>query len=192
MSIETKFYAPGTLQLPGPVGRLVRFLFGLVVLNVFVQLLGILVQPAIRQELTDWSVPTHASFWITVMLFFWVFAYVVNIGFSRNWRRKPQIALLVAALVLEIQAYAQHGALWSPALGWLTLLWLLYVTGHLGFAFLLSAILGTPGCEMRAFHHLWSRLTGRPTLEHQCPGVLHKIDTWELRRKNRVAREEGA
>ena len=41
---------------------------------------------------------------------------------------------------------------------------------------------GTPGCEMRAFHDLFSRLTGIQTKEHYCPvGPLHPIDQWEIK-----------
>lgn len=46
--------------------------------------------------------------------------------------------------------------------------------------------IGTPGCEMRAFHDLYSRLTGVPTKEHYCPvGFLHPIDQWEARQNDR-------
>ncbi len=58
--------------------------------------------------------------------------------------------------------------------------WLFYIFTHLGAAFLIAAIIGTPGCEMRAFHDLWSRLTGISTKEHVCPvGPLTPIDRWE-------------
>jgi len=51
------------------------------------------------------------------------------------------------------------------------------------FAFLLSGLIGSPGCEMRAFHHLYSKVTGKPTKEHYCPiGPLHAIDQWEAKR----------
>jgi len=66
------------------------------------------------------------------------------------------------------------GALW---------LWEFYVFADLGSAFVLAAIIGTPGCEMRALHDLYSRLTGNPTKEHYCPiGPLHPIDQWEAHR----------
>ncbi len=61
--------------------------------------------------------------------------------------------------------------------------WELYVFCHLGIAFILAAVIGAPGCEMRAFHDLYSRITGAPTKEHYCPvGPLHPIDQWEARR----------
>jgi len=43
---------------------------------------------------------------------------------------------------------------------------------------------GTPGCEMRAFHHLYTKITGKPTNEHHCPvGPLHPVDQWEAARQ---------
>ncbi|MBU2676993.1 MAG: hypothetical protein KJP16_07900, partial [Gammaproteobacteria bacterium] len=61
--------------------------------------------------------------------------------------------------------------------------WEVYAFGHLGLAFLVSGLIGTPGCEMRAFHDLYSRVSGMPTKEHFCPiGPLHPIDQWEARR----------
>jgi len=64
--------------------------------------------------------------------------------------------------------------------------WELYIFSHLGLAFLIAAVIGTPGCEMRAFHDSYSRLTGVATKEHVCPvGPLHPIDQWEARLRNR-------
>ena len=55
--------------------------------------------------------------------------------------------------------------------------------GNLGVSFVLSASLGTPGCEMRSFHHLFSLMTGKPAAEHHCPvGPLSAIDKWETSR----------
>ena len=51
---------------------------------------------------------------------------------------------------------------------------------HLGYSFVLAGILATPGCEMRATHHLFSILSGKPVKEHHCPvGPLNTIDKWE-------------
>ena len=58
--------------------------------------------------------------------------------------------------------------------------WLLYIFTHLRIAILIAGIIGSPGCEMRAFHNLYTRITGTPTKEHYCPvGPLHPIDQWE-------------
>ena len=61
--------------------------------------------------------------------------------------------------------------------------WEIYLFSHLGLAFLIAATIGTPGCEMRALHDLYSRISGVPTKEHYCPvGPIHAIDKWEARR----------
>ncbi len=160
MSTATQFEQTGSLSSPGPIGRLVRLGLGLWITYAFFQFLDIGFLDAQKADrFFSWQTPTHSSFWIAVLIFFWVFPYVFNIGFSRNWRRKPQWLLVGALVVAATVGYALEGSLWSPAMGWLILIWLLYVTAHLGFSFLLAAVLGTPGCEMRAFHHLWTILT---------------------------------
>ena len=61
---------------------------------------------------------------------------------------------------------------------------LIAVSGELmnGDGHIIASLIGTPGCEMRAFHNLYSRITGIPTKEHYCPvGPLHPIDQWEAR-----------
>jgi hypothetical protein len=62
--------------------------------------------------------------------------------------------------------------------------WELYLFSHLGLAFVLAALIGTPGCEMRAFHNLYTQVSGKPTKEHYCPiGPLGPIDRWESQRR---------
>ena len=46
-------------------------------------------------------------------------------------------------------------------------------------SFVLSSILSTPGCEMRAIPHAWTLLTGHVTPEHYCPGALDRVDRFE-------------
>ena len=68
-------------------------------------------------------------------------------------------------------------------LAWSIWSWELYIFAHLGTAFLIASLIGTPGCEMRAFHDLFSRVTGIATKEHACPvGPLRPIDDWEIGR----------
>ena len=76
--------------------------------------------------------------------------------------------------------YAMAGTIETKLLARGIWIWELYVFSHLGLAFIIAGVIGTPGCEMRAFHDLYSRLTGVPTKEHYCPiGPLHPIDQWE-------------
>ena len=191
MQVETNFVNPGALKRPGPVGRFVRLFIGIWIVHLFYQLLvfGLLAFPNSRL-LISWQIPSNLSLWIAVGIFFWLFPYVVNIGFSQNWRHWPQWILLGVVIIFAGISFGLNGHFWSPALGWIVLIWLLYVTGHLGFAFLLSAILATPGCEMRSFHHLWTIITGRKTHEHCCPGFLDKIDKWEARQRWHQSKSE--
>jgi hypothetical protein len=127
------------------------------------------------------TAPASGTFWAAVAFAFYVTPYVVNIGFTRSWKRRPQFVvagLAVAAVVADIALY---GTWWAPPLGIFMLGWLLYFMGHLGGSFLISSLLATPGCEMRAIPHLWTVVTGRPTKEHYCPGPLDKLDAWERR-----------
>ncbi len=71
-------------------------------------------------------------------------------------------------------------------------IWQLYLSTHLGLAFLVSAVIATPGCEMRAFHHFYSLVTGNATKEHLCPvGPLHPIDQWEAARRTDKSPHSG-
>ena len=88
-----------------------------------------------------------------------------------------------ALLLIGVIGYLTSGVVETEWLANAIWVWLLYVFSHLGLAFVLSGIIGTPGCEMRAYHDLYSRLTGVPTKEHYCPvGPLSPIDHWEAGR----------
>ena len=186
MSTELKLDAPGTLVKPGPIGRFVRLVSGVFVTYAFADMLlnGILALDGSRGLVTTVT-PTYWVFWLVLTVFFLVTPYVINIGFSRNWGRKSQLAILAIAAVLVAYSYLTDGTVWSPALGWFVYIWITYVSGHLGISFLLAALLATPGCEMRAIPHLYMLVTGRETKEHYCPGHLDKLDKWEAKLKSR-------
>jgi hypothetical protein len=177
--IETHFEEPGTLRPPGIVGRMIRLLFGVMLLSALLQMLG---SGASLFSLA--AAPRGWSFWVFVAIAFHVTPYVVNIGFSKNWRRKPQLFVAVVAAALIAVDLAVYGTWWAPPLGTFVWLWLVYFSAHLGVSFMLSTILGTPGCEMRAIPHLWTILSGRSTKEHYCPGPFDQIDKWEGDRKS--------
>ena len=76
--------------------------------------------------------------------------------------------------------YLTEGTIQTSFLARTVWSWDIYLGSHLGIAFIVAGIIGTPGCEMRAFHNLFSRITGIPTKEHHCPiGPLRAIDHWE-------------
>jgi hypothetical protein len=110
-------------------------------------------------------------------------SYVINIGYSRAWKKWPAIVSGAGFLSIGGVAYLTSGSVETIWLATAIWVWALYLFTHLGLAFLVSGVIGTPGCEMRAFHDLYSRLTGVPTKEHYCPvGPLQPIDQWEARR----------
>ncbi len=147
---DLKLDEAGTLPRPGPIGRLVRLAYGLLCF----WFVSYLIQ--ISPNLIDASGHVRQGIWNGIFPGLFLISYVVNIGYSRAWKKWPAI---VSAGVF------------------------------LGIAYVLAAVIGTPGCEMRAFHDLYTRVTGIPTKEHYCPvGPLHPIDQWEARRAQKVRR----
>jgi hypothetical protein len=183
---DTTFVEPGTLVTPGWIGRLIRLGFGLALLKFFYDLVRYeVLLPQGNTGLTSSQAPDQAWFWLLAFWLFWILPFVVNIGFGVSWRRWPQVAVLVSAAIAIVVSIVSEGTTWSESLGWALLIWLLYESLHLGVSFTLSAVLATPGCEMRAIPHLWALVTGKKTSEHFCPsGFLDSLDRWEAGRRN--------
>ena len=164
-----RFDAPGTLKKPGPVGRMVRLLLGGFLLwncYLFLTLVG----------------PEHLDN-TTVLIWFaatvWLVPYVVNIGWGVRWGMWPRITLIGLWAVAGLAGWMVQGELANPAL-WFVLKWSsLYVMGHLGLSFVLSGIIATPGCEMRAIPHLVGLASGQARAEHYCPGIIDSVDRGE-------------
>ncbi len=175
--LETHFEPAGSLDPPGPIGRLLRLAIGLWLLLALSNLLF-----GGWSALVSEGAPTRWEWWLFMAVAFWLLPPVVNIGFTRSWRRKPQAVLAVALGSAVVADLVLYGTWWAPPLGALVWLWLVYFSAHLGGAFVLSAIIATPGCEMRAFPQLWTRLTGRETKEHYCPSFIDRLDHWEAER----------
>ncbi len=168
-----RFAAAGSLQRPGPIGRLVRLAMG-------VFLAWIVWQLAFRYGVSGLTQPA-AWFWIVFAL--GLAPYVVNIGFGVTWGAWPRIAggLLLAAGAAV--GYFQDDTVIGQPLWAATLVFMTYIYVHLGISFLLSALLATPGCEMRAIPHLIGIVRGKSSDEHYCPGFIDNVDRWERERK---------
>jgi hypothetical protein len=175
---DLKLDEPGTLKRPGPIGRGVRLAFGFLCLWYVFQLLGI------TGNLLDSEGHIRQLIWNGIIIGLFLISYVINIGFSRDWKKCP--ALVSGAVFLAIGGI---GVLWqenfeTPALAVSIWLWELYLFSHLGISFVLAGLIGSPGCEMRAVHYLYSMISGKPTKEHVCPvGPLHSVDQWEGKRR---------
>ena len=177
-STDLKLEEPGTLPKPGPIGRIARIVFGLLCVSYVTSLF------AAWDNLIADDGHIRSVVWNGVIPGLFLISYVVNIGFSRAWRTRPALVSAVAIAAVAGIGFVIHGRIDTEILAQTTWVWEVYVFGHLGLAFLVSGIIGTPGCEMRAFHDLYSRVSGEPTKEHYCPvGPLHPIDQWEARRK---------
>jgi len=171
---DLKLDEPGSLPRPGPVGRLVRLLFGILSLWYVLGLVEVAGSPL---DSTGHILPL---IWNGIILGLFLISYVVNIGFSQAWKKWPAFASAAVFLTAAGLGYLAEGSVETLLLGWMIWGWELYLFLHLGLAFVVAAVIGTPGCEMRAFHDLYSRVTGTATKEHYCPvGPLHPIDQWE-------------
>ena len=177
---DLKLDEPGSLPRPGPIGRLVRLGFGFLSLYYIYGLLQV------TDILIDNNGHIRAVIWNGIFFGLFLVSYVVNIGFSRAWKKWPAVVSAAALAIAAGVGYGMAGAVETTLLARSIWVWELYIFSHLGLAFLIAAVIGNPGCEMRAFHDSYSRLTGVATKEHVCPvGPLHPIDQWEARLRNR-------
>jgi len=171
---DLKLDEPGTLPRPGPLGRFVRLGFGLMCTWYVVGLF------AVNDNLMVEQGHIRPLVWNGVFAGMVLISYVINIGFSRAWKKWPAIACGVVFLLIAANGYLLGGTIETEMLARAIWLWEVYLFSHLGAAFVIAALIGTPGCEMRAFHDLYSRLSGKATAEHHCPiGPLQSIDQWE-------------
>lgn len=174
---DLKLDEPGSLPHPGPIGRIARLGFGAACLWYLYGLIQV------SGGLMGADGHMRSLVWNGIFIGLFLISYVVNIGFSRAWKKWPAIVSAGAFLVIAGFGYLTAGTPETEVLGRSIWLWEFYLFSHLGIAFVVAAVIGTPGCEMRAFHDLYSRITGTPTKEHYCPvGPLHPIDQWESRR----------
>ena len=174
---DLKLDEAGTLPRPGPVGRLVRLAYGVLCLWYVYYLVQIL------PNLITAGGHVRPGVWNGVVPGLFLISFVVNIGYSRAWKKWPAIVSAGVFAVIAIIGYLTEAVIETHMLARTIWSWELYLFLHLGVAYVVAAVIGTPGCEMRAFHDLYSRITGIPTKEHYCPvGPLHPIDKWEARR----------
>ena len=174
---DLKLDEPGSLPKPGPVGRIARLPFGVLCLWYVSELV------AATGSLIASNGHILSLVWIGILPGLFLISYIVNIGFSRSWGKMPAIVSASALAVAALASYLSYGTVETNLFARTAWIWELYLFGHLGLSFVLAAVIGTPGCEMRALHDLYARITGNPTKEHYCPiGPLHPIDQWEARR----------
>jgi len=161
---------------PGHIGRIARITLGAFQLF-FVVTLAIYFWYYVSSEI---PVGGYAlAYLFGVLLAFAPLNFVVNIGFNVSWGRRPQIVFLLIALAATAIDLVAFGSLWAPPLAFVVFAMTIYVHTHLGISHVLSAILATPGCEMRAIPHLAARVLGRNVEAEACPVLWDSLDRWE-------------
>ncbi len=165
---------PGTLDRPGPIGRLVRLVVGIACLYALWEIIRF-ANVASAQPFSTLGTRITLLFAPLCLL-----NYVVNIGFAKSWGHRPLLASLVTLSVLAGIGIVITDSPDNRFFGIPLNLWLGYFYAHLGLSFVLSAVIATPGCEMRAIPELLGRLRGKPSEEHRCPATfISRIDEWE-------------
>ncbi len=159
------------IKKAGPLGRLIRLLLGLATLSLFVALVW-----PLRAGLWSGEVPSHWSFYIALAFGLYATSFVARILANQAWGQKPLVVVLLGAAVAAAVGYPTHGTPLAPPLGVYVWSWLVAFTVLLGSAHTLAAVLGTPGCEMRSYAHLWTLLGGGDTKTVVCPGGIDRLD----------------
>jgi len=171
---DLKLDEPGSLPRPGPIGRAVRLGFGVLCLSHVYWLIQV------SDILLDSGGHIRSILWNGIVIGLFLVSYVINIGYSRAWKKWPAIVSAGALLLVAAYGYFTAGTAETQLMARVLWAWEFYIFSHLGSAFIIAALIRTPGCEMRALHDLYSRITGNPTKEHYCPiGPLNPIDQWE-------------
>ena len=182
---EYRFDQYGTLPQPGPIGRIIRMLLGLLCLFFIYSMIiyGVEVVYSLRNNLVTWFTLTFAI--LTV-------SHVVNIGFGKNWKTRPQTYLIWLLMISIMIAMIQEGQVLGSTSAYVLYAFLFYFYAHLGISLVISSIIRTPGCEMRAIPHLYTLVTGDKTKEHFCPGLFNDLDKWERDRSGPRTVDEEA
>lgn len=168
----------GSLERPGPIGRLLRLTLGLLCLFGLFELIEV------AAYFIERPIELLPNLILLILAPLCVFNYVVNIGFSKNWNSRPLMFVLALFLLTAAVGFLLTGDPESTALGLAISIWLGYFYGHLGISFVLAAVLATPGCEMRAIPELMGKLAKSEAKEHHCPSsIISGIDRWEHDRR---------
>lgn len=174
-SANDGYQQQGSIEPPRMIGRTVRFALGVICLHLVWQIVDDI--PGMIER--GWPVNPVAV--ATVFLGFYLLRPVVNLGFTFNNNYWAQVIVLTVTLGILGYEWLSDGPMFGHVFTAYLMLWMTYVFGHLGISFVLSAMFRTPGCEMRAIPHLWTKLTGKASYEHHCPGFLRRLDEWERR-----------
>ena len=143
--MKTHFEQSGTYPTPRLIGRLVRIAAGIVILWItFAPTLPHF--EAFTRLREGWDVPPSGIRWIPGVLFsIYLLPHMIDRGFtlnSRGWSRLVFGGLALGVVVFDL---AYYGSLWGPPLGWLILVTIWGVFGHLGLSFVVAGLVAAPG-----------------------------------------------
>ena len=144
---------PDALPVPGPIGRSARLLLG-AALVVLTALTLISYRGYIRI-----GVPSGA-WWLLAAVTLYALPQVVDIGLGRSWGVRSQAVAVGLGLAAAAVDVAVYGNLWGPPLGAFIYVAGVAVLGFMGISFVLAAIVGVPGCELRAVPFFLTRSSG--------------------------------
>ena len=119
-----QFVKVGSLERPGPVGRLVRLGLGIACMYALYVLL------LYHQTIIDRPVSVLPNIAVMVFAATIILNYVVNIGFGKSWGRWPSYLTLASAAALAGLGWILFGTPDHPVLGVALWLWLLYFYAH--------------------------------------------------------------
>lgn len=172
MSLE--LLESGSLHRPGPLGRGLRLLLGLLCLYALRDL------ASISSSIINNPIGVLPGLALMLVVMFCAFNYVINIGYSKNWGSFPLLIVLAYLGIVALVGYLMLGNANSQVLGLSLFIWLVYLFAHLGVSFILAAVIATPGCEMRAIPELVGKIANKDAKEHHCPaGFITALDRWE-------------
>ena len=168
------FEEKGTLEKPSIIGRIARFALGMACLYFIYALI-------LYGEGVIYSLESNVMTWFAVITAFYLTNHVVSIGFGKKWGQMPRIILILLSAGLIVISLFTEGQVLGASFRYFLYVFLFYFYLHLGVSFVISAIIATPGCEMRSIPHLYTIFTGKRTQQHYCPGFIGDIDRWEKR-----------
>ena len=146
----------GSLPVPGPLGRVGRFLLGLAAGAVFVLVL------LARLESPPGERSPAPLFLIAAALAVYMLPDVTAMTFGRRWGRTPLVAGLGLAAILGLVAYDRF---YAPPLAWYLFLLVEVVFGLLALSLFLAALFAVPGREMRAVPYVIGQIRRQPVTE---------------------------
>lgn len=164
---------PPPVERTGPIGRLVRLVMAT---GLFLALAYPL---ASLPRLFDPALASDLMLWIFTGIALLAIPYVLDVGLAWGHGQRVQLLAVGIGLALLVSNLVLYDSLWGPVLGIFVVALQIWVLGTLAVGYLLAAILGTPGCELRSYAHLASLVSDKHHQPVFCAAGLDKLDAWE-------------